>query len=40
MNYNNVQDQNISQPNITKYGRDLVEIAKSGHLDPVDWKEL
>ncbi len=35
MNYNNVQDQNISQPNITKYGRDLVEIAKSGHLDPV-----
>ena len=35
MNYNNVQNQNVSQPDITKYGRDLVEIAKSGHLDPV-----
>ena len=35
MNYNNVQSQNTPQPDITKYGRDLVKIAKSGHLDPV-----
>ena len=35
MNYNNAQNKNISQPDIKKYGRNLVEIAKSGHLDPV-----
>ena len=36
MNYNNnVQNQNAPQSNFQKYGRDLVEIAKSGHLDPV-----
>ena len=32
---NNMQNQNTPQQNFQKYGRDLVEIAKSGHLDPV-----